>query len=89
MSSHEDGYTVAVEDEGRGIAPENRELVFEPFRRLDEARSRDKGGVGLGLYLCRQIARAHGGDVVARSREDGAPGARMVVTLPKTPPLRG
>ncbi len=83
------GYRVAVEDEGHGIAPEDRERVFEPFRRLDEARSRDKGGVGLGLYLCRQIARAHGGDVVARGRDDGKAGARMVIVLPQTPPSRG
>ena len=89
VSPHDKGYVIAVEDEGRGIAPEDRELVFEPFRRLDEARSRDKGGVGLGLYLSRQIARAHGGDVLAHSRSDGTPGARMVIELPKTPPSRG
>ncbi len=85
----DDGYRIAVEDEGRGIAPADRGRVFEPFRRLDEARTRDKGGVGLGLYLCRQIARAHGGDVVAHGREDGKPGARMVISLPATPPARG
>lgn len=89
VSAQGDGYIIAVEDEGRGIAPEDRETVFEPFRRLDEARSRDKGGVGLGLYLSRQIARAHGGDVLAQSRLDGASGARMVIVLPKTPPSRG
>lgn len=89
VSPHADGYLIAVEDEGRGIATEDRELVFEAFRRLDEARSRDKGGVGLGLYLSRQIARAHGGDVLAQGRTDGAPGARMVIELPKTPPSRG
>lgn len=83
------GYSIAVEDEGHGIAPEDRDAVFEPFRRLDQARSRDKGGVGLGLYLCRQIARAHGGDVSAEGRRDGAQGARMVIELPKTPPHRG
>lgn len=89
VSSREDGYVIAVEDEGRGIAPQDRELVFEAFRRLDEARSRDKGGVGLGLYLSRQIARAHGGDLIAENRSDGASGARMVIELPKTPPSRG
>lgn len=89
IEDHEGGYRVAVEDEGHGIAPEDREAVFEPFRRLDEARSRDKGGVGLGLYLCRQIARAHGGTVFAEGRKDGASGARMVIELPKAPPRRG
>lgn len=72
---------IAVEDEGPGVAAADRERIFEPFRRLDAARSRDKGGVGLGLYLCRQIARAHGGDIVAADRADGRSGARMVVTL--------
>ncbi len=89
ICASEDGSTIAVEDEGYGIAPEDRDRVFEPFRRLDEARSRDEGGVGLGLYLCRQIARAHGGEVVALGRKDGQPGARLQVTLPKTPPSAG
>ncbi len=84
----EGGYAMAVEDEGHGIPEDDREQVFEPFRRLDAARSRDKGGVGLGLYLCRQIARAHGGDVVAEGRRDGGRGARLVVLLPETQPTR-
>lgn len=84
--SRDDTYIeIAVEDEGPGIAETDREQIFEPFRRLDAARSRDKGGVGLGLYLSRQIARAHGGDVVAEARSDGASGARMVVTLRRQP----
>lgn len=74
---------VAVIDEGPGIVPEHRETIFEPFTRLDDARNRDRGGVGLGLYLCRQISRAHGGDIRATDREDGRRGARMVVTLPR------
>lgn len=83
VAEDRDWVRVAVEDEGPGIPAADRERVFEAFRRLDEARSRDAGGVGLGLYLCRQIARAHGGDVVALDRLDGASGARMEVTLPK------
>jgi signal transduction histidine kinase len=74
---------VRVQDEGPGIAPEQREAVFEPFRRLDDARSRDKGGVGLGLHLCRQIARAHGGEIAAEARADGRAGASLVVRLPR------
>jgi signal transduction histidine kinase len=89
VTREDHGYRVAVEDEGHGIDPAEREAVFEPFRRLDAARSRDKGGVGLGLYLCRQIARAHGGDVTAHDRVDGRQGARMVIDLPETPPSRG
>jgi signal transduction histidine kinase len=73
---------LAVEDEGPGVAPEHRETIFEPFTRLDEARDRDRGGVGLGLYLCRQICRSHQGTIEATDRLDGAPGARFVVRLP-------
>lgn len=82
LEQSSDGLRIAVEDEGPGIASEDRERVFEPFRRLDAARSRDKGGVGLGLFLCRQIARAHGGTVVALGRTDGRAGARMEIQLP-------
>jgi two-component system osmolarity sensor histidine kinase EnvZ len=55
---------VTIEDDGPGIAPEHREEVFRPFRRLDEARNLDQGGVGLGLAIARDIARGHGGDIV-------------------------
>lgn len=81
VSADPERVTLAVEDEGPGIPPEHREAVFEPFTRLDAARSRDRGGVGLGLYLCRQIARAHGGDIAAQARADGRSGARLLVTL--------
>lgn len=72
----------AVEDEGPGIPPAERARVFEAFYRLDDARARDHGGAGLGLYLCAQIARAHGGTIVAEGREGGLSGARLVVRLP-------
>ncbi|MFY0541382.1 sensor histidine kinase [Nannocystis pusilla] len=77
--------TIAVEDEGPGIPPAERARVFEAFYRLDDARARDHGGAGLGLYLCAQIARAHGGTIAAESRESG-PGARLVVRLPLAGP---
>ncbi len=80
------GLLLTVEDDGPGIAPADREAIFEPFTRLDAARARDHGGVGLGLYLCRQIAHAHGGTITAEDRPGGARGARLVVTLP-TPPV--
>jgi len=73
---------LAVEDEGPGIAPADRAQIFDPFTRLDAARARDQGGVGLGLYLCRQIAQAHGGTICAEDRRDGARGARLAVWLP-------
>lgn len=78
--------TLAVEDEGPGIAPGERAQIFDPFTRLDAARARDHGGVGLGLYLCRQIAQAHGGTIAAEDRLDGARGARLVLRLPLAAP---
>jgi signal transduction histidine kinase len=69
-----------VEDDGPGIPVEDRERVFEPLVRLDQTRSRDTGGVGLGLALARRIARAHGGELVAEQGSLG--GARLRMTLP-------
>lgn len=70
---------LSVADDGGGIAEPDREAVFERFVRLDPDRSRAEGGSGLGLSICREIARRHGGDIVL---EDAAPGARFVVELP-------
>jgi signal transduction histidine kinase len=78
-----DAVELVIEDEGPGVAPEHREAIFEPFTRLDEARDRDRGGVGLGLYLCRQICRSHEGTIEVEGRADGAAGARFVVRLPR------
>ncbi len=77
---------IAVEDEGAGVDPAHRETIFEPFTRLDDARDRDRGGVGLGLYLCRQICGWHRGTIEVTDRADGAAGARFVVRLPRQHP---
>lgn len=69
-----------VADDGRGIAVEDRERVFDRFVRLDEARSADSGGSGLGLAIVAEVARAHGGDAWVESTSDG--GARFRVRLP-------
>ncbi len=60
-----DGETAVVEisDDGPGIPPDQIERAFEPFHRLEGSRSRDTGGIGLGLAVARAIARAHGGDI--------------------------
>ncbi|PRZ14226.1 sensor histidine kinase [Nesterenkonia sandarakina] len=71
---------LVVEDDGRGVAPEDRERVFERFVRLDEARGRDAGGSGLGLAIVAEIVRAHGGTVTVRDGRLG--GAAFTVVLP-------
>jgi signal transduction histidine kinase len=68
-----------VIDDGAGIAPEHREVVFRRFARLDAARNRDAGGTGLGLPIARQIAEAHGGTLTI---EDSERGARFVLRIP-------
>ncbi|WP_185983504.1 ATP-binding protein [Aureimonas mangrovi] len=72
--------TVSVEDDGPGIAPEQREEAFKPFVRLDTARNIDDGGTGLGLAIARDIARSHGGDVLLSASELG--GLRAMVRIP-------
>jgi signal transduction histidine kinase len=71
--------TLTVDDDGDGIAEEDRERVFERFTRTDSSRSRDTGGVGLGLAVVRATAERHGGDVRCDTSPTG--GARFVVTL--------
>ena len=71
---------VEVDDDGPGIPPGEMERAFEPFHRLEASRSRDTGGLGLGLAVARAIARAHGGDVTLANRPEG--GLRATLTLP-------
>jgi signal transduction histidine kinase len=71
---------VEIEDNGPGIPAGELERVFEPFHRGEPSRSRETGGVGLGLPIARNIMRAHGGDVTISNRPTG--GAKATVTLP-------
>lgn len=71
---------VRVDDDGPGIAEDDRERAFERFVRLDEGRSRDAGGSGLGLPIVREIVRAHGGEVLLTEGPLG--GLRAEVHLP-------
>ena len=71
---------IEVEDTGAGIAPAVVERIFEPFFRADQARTVEKGGVGLGLTIVKMIVEAHGGVVTVHSR--AGEGSRFVLTLP-------
>ncbi len=74
-------FAVVIDDDGPGIPEEDRERVFGPFVRLEESRSRETGGIGIGMAIARSIIRAHGGDIVLVNRPEG--GLRATVRLPK------
>jgi two-component system, OmpR family, osmolarity sensor histidine kinase EnvZ len=71
---------VTVDDDGPGIPEARREEAFRPFHRLDQGRNLQKGGVGLGLAIARDIARAHGGDITLGDSPLG--GLRASLRLP-------
>ncbi|ROP37005.1 sensor histidine kinase [Saccharothrix texasensis] len=73
-----------VVDDGPGIPPEDRERVFERFTRLDDARTRETGGAGLGLPIARRIARLHRGTLDVSDAPDHD-GARFTAVLPLDP----
>jgi signal transduction histidine kinase len=77
---------LSVRDHGMGVAQEDQARIFEQFERTDDSRKRAPG-LGLGLYITRQIVRLHGGDIAI----DSSPGqgALFVVRLPLQPHAPG
>jgi signal transduction histidine kinase len=75
-----DRVRVAVDDDGPGIPPAERERVFDRFHRTDLSRTRRSGGSGLGLAIARAIVQAHGGRIWAEISPQG--GARIAFELP-------
>ncbi len=82
-----DAAVLEVRDDGEGIAPDQREVVFQRFTRLAASRRKDAGGTGLGLSIARQIAETHRGTLTI---EDSTRGARFVLRVPllHAPPSR-
>lgn len=78
-----DWVVVAVSDDGPGVPEPERERIFERFVRLDDARSRDEGGAGLGLAIARDVARRHQGALTVTRSPEG--GARFELRLPARP----
>jgi signal transduction histidine kinase len=83
VSAVGDTVAISVEDEGPGIPTDARERVFERFERLGTG-SAEQPGAGLGLYIVREIVRAHGGSARVEEGDSGR-GTRMVVELPAAP----
>ncbi len=76
---------ILIADNGPGIPPDEAELVFQPFWRPDNARSRETGGVGLGLTIARDIILSHGGEIALGKPPQGK-GLEVRVSLPYQPP---
>ena len=83
LDGTEDSAHIFIDDDGPGIPESELETVFEPFRRLEASRSRETGGVGLGLAVVRAVVGAHGGRVTLVNRPAG--GLRAEVMLPTAP----
>jgi PAS domain S-box-containing protein len=86
LSARTEGSMVVFEvaDQGRGIPPENLEMIFERFREVDASDSREKGGSGLGLAICRSIVVQHGGAISVQSELEK--GSRFRFTIPRAMP---
>jgi len=74
--------SICIDDNGPGIPHENRVDIFQPFKRLDDSRTRETGGYGLGLAIVKQIAVRHGGNVSIDTSPIG--GARFILSWPRS-----
>ncbi len=80
VAAQGDHVWIAIDDDGPGIPPEQREAVFKAFYRLEGSRNPSTGGVGLGLTIARDIVLSHGGDIELTEAPEG--GLRVLVRLP-------
>lgn len=81
LAKTDNGIRIRIDDDGPGIPDADLERVFEPFVRLEESRSTETGGIGLGMAIARDIVHRHGGDVILENRPEG--GLRATITLPR------
>ena len=85
--ANEKAVSIVVRDHGPGVPVEALAEIFRPFYRVDEARDREAGGVGLGLSIAERAVRLHGGTIAASNASDG--GLIVRITLPQTQKGRG
>ncbi len=85
IEAHADRITVRIKDKGVGIPSDELPRLFEPFYRVDRSRSRETGGYGLGLSLCKRIMEAHGGSIAISSREGEGTEVSLDFPLPDRP----
>jgi len=78
---NKDNIEINIEDDGPGVPDNQKESIFKPFYRIDEARNPNTGGAGLGLAIARDVARSHGGDI--RMSDSNLGGLRAQLRLPK------
>ncbi|EPU4436053.1 envelope stress sensor histidine kinase CpxA [Morganella morganii] len=83
FSADTKGISIVVDDDGPGVSPEDREHIFRPFYRTDEARDRESGGTGLGLAIVSTAISQHNGKVTANDSPLG--GLRLEIWLPLHP----
>jgi signal transduction histidine kinase len=84
IERRESSALIVVEDEGRGIAKADLARIFERFERAAGQRGRD--GLGMGLYIARQIVEAHGGSILAKSEVNRGAAFHVILPLSATPP---
>ena len=82
VSETRENGVVTIEDTGIGIRKEELPLIFERFYRTDQSRNRKTGGAGIGLTIVKSIVEAHGGTIVADSKEES--GSCFTVSIPKS-----
>ena len=81
VGTHGEAAFICVTDNGEGIAPEHQERIFERFYRVDPARSRERGGTGIGLSIVKHVALAHGGNIDVSSTPGAGSTFRLQVPL--------